>query len=129
MLCFVYCTSFHLVQHVLNTATEACGSPGVHDRAYIYWRILSTDTQAAKVRPIYTMSIGALAYTLLRQSVILAHWPPISLPRTTVACALLNELFVEISSLASVYQKPVATSTFISQGSFGVESMQHRGAE
>jgi hypothetical protein len=64
---------------------------------------------------------------LLRQSVILAHRPPISLPRTTVAPALLNELIGEISSLASVYQKPAAT--FIGQGRVGVESMQHRGTE
>ena len=72
------------------------------------------------------MTIGALAHTLW-QSVILAHRPPISLPRTTVAPALLNELIGEISSLASVYQKPAAT--FIGQGRIGVDSMQPRGAE
>ncbi|KAH9984404.1 Adaptor protein complex beta subunit [Russula vinacea] len=60
-------------------------------------------------------------------SVILAHRPPISLPRTTVAPALLNELIGEISSLASVYQKPAAT--FIGLGRIGVESMQHRGTD
>lgn len=39
-----------LVQKVLNTATKDCDSPDVRDRAYIYWRLLSTDPGAAKVR-------------------------------------------------------------------------------
>ena len=72
------------------------------------------------------LTIGALAHIRLRQSVILAHRPPISLPRTTVAPALLNKLIGEISSLVSVYQKPAAT--FIGQGRIGVDSMQP-GAE
>lgn len=97
-----------LVQRVLDTATKDCDSPDVRDRAYIYWRLLSTDPGAAK-------------------SVVLAHRPPISLPRTTVAPALLNELVAEISSLASVYQKPAAT--FIGMGRIGVESVQHRRSD
>ena len=39
-----------IVQKVLNTATKDCDSPDVRDRAYIYWRLLSTDPGAAKVR-------------------------------------------------------------------------------
>jgi len=101
-------TSQGLVQRVLNTATKDCDSPDVRDRAYIYWRLLSTDPGAAK-------------------SVILANRPPICLPRTTVAPALLNELIGEISSLASVYHKPAAT--FIGQGRIGAESMQRKGAD
>jgi len=42
-------TSQGLVQRVLNTATKDCDSPDVRDRAYIYWRLLSTDPGAAKV--------------------------------------------------------------------------------
>ena len=38
-----------VVQHVLNTATNGCDSPDVHDRAYIYWRLLSTDPGTTKV--------------------------------------------------------------------------------
>ncbi|KAI9461951.1 Adaptor protein complex beta subunit [Lactarius psammicola] len=101
-------TSQGLVQRVLNTATKDCDSPDVRDRAYIYWRLLSTDPGAAK-------------------SVVLAHRPPISLPRTTVAPALLNELIGEVSSLASVYQKPAAT--FIGQGRISAESMQRKGTD
>jgi AP-1 complex subunit beta-1 len=39
-----------LVQRVLELATKECDSPDVRDRAYIYWRLLSTDPGAAKVR-------------------------------------------------------------------------------
>lgn len=38
-----------VVQKVLETATKDCDSPDVRDRAYIYWRLLSTDPAAAKV--------------------------------------------------------------------------------
>ncbi|TFY79476.1 hypothetical protein EWM64_g4535 [Hericium alpestre] len=60
-------------------------------------------------------------------SVVLAHRPPISLPRTTVAPALLNELIGEISSLASVYHKPA--ETFIGMGRVGADSMQRKGSD
>ncbi|ETW79796.1 hypothetical protein HETIRDRAFT_435122 [Heterobasidion irregulare TC 32-1] len=101
-------TSQAIVQRVLNTATKDCDSPDVRDRAYIYWRLLSSDPGAAK-------------------SVVLAHRPPISLPRTTVAPALLNELLGEISNLASVYHKPA--ETFIGQGRVGADSMQRKGTD
>ena len=41
-----------LVQRILDTATKDCDSPDVRDRAYIYWRLLSTDPSAAKVREL-----------------------------------------------------------------------------
>ncbi|GJJ09300.1 hypothetical protein Clacol_003522 [Clathrus columnatus] len=96
-----------VVQRVLNTATKDCDSPDVRDRAYIYWRLLSTDPAAAK-------------------AVVLAHRPPISLPRTTVSPALLEELLTEISTLASVYHKP--PETFIGQGKYGADSVQRSAA-
>ncbi|KAL0952772.1 hypothetical protein HGRIS_007000 [Hohenbuehelia grisea] len=94
-----------VVQRVLNTATKDCDSPDVRDRAYIYWRLLSTDPGAAK-------------------AVVLAHRPPISIPRTTVAPALLEELLGEISSLASVYHKP--EETFVGRGRVGADSVQRK---
>ncbi|KAI0347579.1 Adaptor protein complex beta subunit [Trametopsis cervina] len=97
-----------LVQRVLNTATKDCDSPDVRDRAYIYWRLLSTDPGAAK-------------------NVVLAHRPPISLPRTTVAPALLEELLGEISSLASVYHKPA--QTFVGRGRIGVDSLARKAGD
>jgi vesicle coat complex subunit len=38
-----------IVQRTLQTATKDCDSPDVRDRAYVYWRLLSTDPAAAKV--------------------------------------------------------------------------------
>lgn len=55
---------------------------------------------------------------------ILAHRPPISIPRTNVSPALLDELISEISTLASVYHKPAGT--FIGLGRIGADSMQRR---
>ncbi|KAG8910869.1 beta-adaptin [Tulasnella sp. 408] len=94
-----------IVQQVLEKATKDCDSPDVRDRAYIYWRLLSTDPAAAK-------------------AVVLAMRPPISLPRTTVSPAVLEELLGEIGSLASVYHKPA--ETFIGRGRIGAEAMQKR---
>lgn len=59
---------------------------------------------------------------ILFQAVILSHRPPISLARTSVSAALLEELLGEISSLASVYHKP--PETFIGKGRFGADAMQ-----
>ncbi|EKM76196.1 hypothetical protein AGABI1DRAFT_78919 [Agaricus bisporus var. burnettii JB137-S8] len=98
-------TSQGLVQRILDTATKECDSPDVRDRAYIYWRLLSTDPGAAK-------------------AVVWADKPPISIPRTTVAPALLEELLGEIPTLASVYHKPA--ETFIGKGRVGVDSVQRK---
>jgi vesicle coat complex subunit len=92
-----------IVQRVLQAATKDCDNADVRDRAYIYWRLLSSDPAAAK-------------------SVVLAARPPISLPQTTVPPAILEELVSEIGSLASVYHKPAAT--FIGKGRVGAEEMK-----
>lgn len=39
----------NLVQKVLEYSTKNCDNPDIRDRAYIYWRLLSTDPEAAKV--------------------------------------------------------------------------------
>ena len=39
-----------IVQRVLQTATKDSDNPDVRDKAYVYWRLLSTDPAAAKVR-------------------------------------------------------------------------------
>ncbi|KIJ34931.1 hypothetical protein M422DRAFT_181406, partial [Sphaerobolus stellatus SS14] len=97
-----------VVQRVLNTATKDCDNADVRDRAYIYWRLLSTDPGAAK-------------------AVVLAHRPPITLPQTTVSPAVLEELLGEIGSLASVYHKPA--DTFIGQGKYGADAVQKASAK
>lgn len=114
-----------VVQRVLDTATKDCDSPDVRDRAYIYWRLLSTDPGAAKA----SMSLYASMPTndSLSQAVVLAHRPPISLPQTTVSQALLEELLGEISSLASVYHKP--SETFVGQGKYGADAVHRQASQ
>ncbi|KAF8317857.1 clathrin binding protein [Clavulina sp. PMI_390] len=92
-----------VVQKVLETATKDCESPDVRDRAYIYWRLLSTDPGAAR-------------------AVVLAARPPISLNRTTVSPIVLEELLGEIGSLASVYHKPA--ETFVGRGRMGADGLK-----
>ncbi|WFD19883.1 beta-adaptin [Malassezia caprae] len=93
-----------IVQDVLEKATQACDNADLRDRAFIYWRLLSSaDSGAAN-------------------AVVLAPAPPISIPLTTVSRPLLNELLREISLLSSVYHKPA--STFIGHGRMGLESLQ-----
>jgi len=61
----------------------------------------------------------------LIKAVVLAHRPPISIPRTTVAPALLEELLGEVGSLASVYHKP--SETFIGKGRIGADAVRKAG--
>ena len=61
------------------------------------------------------------------QAVVLAVRPPITIPRTTVSVALLEELLGEIPLLASVYHKPA--ETFVGRGRIGADSVQRKGAE
>jgi vesicle coat complex subunit len=39
-----------LVQKVLQAATSQSDNPDIRDRAYVYWRLLSSDPQITKVR-------------------------------------------------------------------------------
>ncbi len=59
---------------------------------------------------------------MLSEAVVLAHRPPISIPRTTVAPGLLEELLGEIGTLASVYHKPA--ETFIGKGRIGADAVR-----
>ncbi|KAI3388701.1 hypothetical protein SNEBB_002164 [Seison nebaliae] len=76
-----------LVQCVLRMATLECDNPDLRDRGYIYWRLLSTDPNAAK-------------------QVVLAEKPLISEETDLLETSLLDELIWHIATLASVYHKP-----------------------
>ncbi len=76
-----------LVQAVLSAATEKSDNPDLRDRGYIYWRLLSTDPDAAK-------------------AVILAERPVIAEDTGSLDPALLEVLTRNLSTLASVYHKP-----------------------
>ncbi|CAL0314530.1 unnamed protein product [Lupinus luteus] len=76
-----------MIQVVLNNATVETDNPDLRDRAYIYWRLLSTDPEAAK-------------------DVVLAEKPVITDDSNQLEPSLLDELLANIATLSSVYHKP-----------------------
>ncbi|GJN93770.1 hypothetical protein Rhopal_006828-T1 [Rhodotorula paludigena] len=91
-----------LVQKVLALATKTADSADLRDRAYIQWRLLSSDVEVAK-------------------SVILASRPPITLATTSVSPALLDELISELGALSAAYHKPV--QAFVAGGKLGADQI------
>ncbi|KAJ3140785.1 AP-1 complex subunit beta-1 [Geranomyces variabilis] len=79
-----------LVPKVLKYATEESDNPDLRDRGFIYWRLLSTDPVAAK-------------------AIILSDKPAISTETDNIDNALLQELLLHVSTLASIYHKPATT--------------------
>jgi AP-1 complex subunit beta-1 len=76
-----------MVQRVLDMATEESDNPDLRDRGFIYWRLLSTDPEAAKM-------------------VVLGDKPVIEDDTFRLDPALLNILIAQIATLSSVYHKP-----------------------
>ncbi|KAJ1677093.1 beta-adaptin, partial [Spiromyces aspiralis] len=70
-----------LVLRVLKTATEMCADPDVRDRAYIYWRLLSADSNAAR-------------------QVVLTKKPIIRPRQSNVSSEQLREFISELGSIA-----------------------------
>eukprot|EP00004_Rigifila_ramosa_P009952 TRINITY_DN21735_c0_g1_i1.p1 TRINITY_DN21735_c0_g1~~TRINITY_DN21735_c0_g1_i1.p1 ORF type:complete len:913 (-),score=280.20 TRINITY_DN21735_c0_g1_i1:52-2631(-) len=83
-----------MVQKVLGLATNDSDNPDLRDRGYIYWRLLSTDPDAAR-------------------AVVLAEKPLISDDTNTIAPSLLDDLLKHIATLSSVYHK--LPETFVSK--------------
>ncbi|OAF68171.1 Beta-1-adaptin [Intoshia linei] len=75
-----------LVQQILHLATQETDNADLRDRGYIYWRLLSTDANAAR-------------------DVILAERPLISAEVDILDKTLLDELIDDLSSLASILYK------------------------
>jgi AP-1 complex subunit beta-1 len=76
-----------MVQRVLDMATEESDNPDLRDRGFIYWRLLSTDPEAAKL-------------------VVLGDKPVIEDDTFRLDPTLLNTLISQIATLSSVYHKP-----------------------
>jgi len=76
-----------MVQRVLDMATEESDNPDLRDRGFIYWRLLSTDPEAAKM-------------------VVLGDKPVIEDDTFRLDPTLLNTLMGQIATLSSVYHKP-----------------------
>lgn len=97
-----------LVQKVLQAATAENDNPDIRDRAYVYWRLLSSDPQIAK-------------------DIVLSDKPPITSTIRSLPPQLLDSLLNDLSTLASVYHKP--PEAFLGQGRFGAEAMQRAAIE
>ena len=82
--------SKELMENVLSMATEQSDNPDLRDRGYIYWRLLSTDPEAA------------LRVVLADKAIIIDD-------TDCIEPTLLNMLVDNISSLASIYHKPPDT--------------------
>ncbi|RDA96255.1 hypothetical protein CP533_1761 [Ophiocordyceps camponoti-saundersi (nom. inval.)] len=77
-----------LVPKVLKWATEETDNPDLRDRAYMYWRLLSTDVNAAK-------------------QIVMGAKPAISTEAEQLEAATLEEMCLNVGTLATVYLKPV----------------------
>ncbi|OAL01250.1 Adaptor protein complex beta subunit [Phaeosphaeriaceae sp. SRC1lsM3a] len=97
-----------LVTKVLQAATAENDNPDIRDRAYVYWRLLSSDPEVAK-------------------NIVLSDKPPITTTIRSLPPQLLETLLAELSTLASVYHKP--PEAFLGQGRFGAEAMQRAAIE
>jgi len=80
-------TSQEMVQRVLNLATEESDNPDLRDRGYIYWRLLSSDPEAAR-------------------AVVLSEKPEITDDTFSLDPSLLEDLMSQIATLSSIYHKP-----------------------
>ncbi|KAG7127085.1 AP-1 complex subunit beta like protein [Verticillium longisporum] len=76
-----------LVPRVLKWATEETDNPDLRDRAYMYWRLLSTDMAAAK-------------------TIVMTEKPPITAESERLDPATLEEMCLNVGTLATVYLKP-----------------------
>lgn len=86
-----------MVQRALNLATEHSDNPDLRDRGYVYWRLLSSDPEAAR-------------------AVVLSAKPEINDDTITIEASLLDELMGKIATLASIYHKPPAAFVMKSFG-------------
>eukprot|EP00516_Mucochytrium_quahogii_P005983 CAMPEP_0203751480 /NCGR_PEP_ID=MMETSP0098-20131031/5539_1 /ASSEMBLY_ACC=CAM_ASM_000208 /TAXON_ID=96639 /ORGANISM=" , Strain NY0313808BC1" /LENGTH=902 /DNA_ID=CAMNT_0050641213 /DNA_START=113 /DNA_END=2817 /DNA_ORIENTATION=+ len=76
-----------IMENVLSMATEHSDNPDLRDRGYIYWRLLATDTEAAK-------------------QVVLAERPTISDDTAKLEHSLLEMLLENITTMSSIFHKP-----------------------
>ncbi|KAN0061987.1 hypothetical protein ACQY0O_005982 [Thecaphora frezii] len=79
-----------LVPKVLKWATEEVENPDCRDRGFMYWRLLSTDPEAAR-------------------EIVLANKPSISTETDRMDRQLLDQLLLHGSSLASIFHRQPQT--------------------
>ncbi|KAK6827433.1 AP-2 complex subunit beta [Apiospora arundinis] len=79
-----------LVPKVLKWATEETDNPDLRDRAYMYWRLLSTDMNVAK-------------------QIVMGEKPAITAESEKLDPQTLEEMCLNVGTLATIYLKPVQT--------------------
>ncbi|KAK2737362.1 hypothetical protein FQN57_007540 [Myotisia sp. PD_48] len=77
-----------LVPRVLKWCTEETDDPDLRDRGFMYWRLLSTDPETAR-------------------KVVMGEKPPITAESEKLDPKTLEELCLNVGTLATVYLKPV----------------------
>lgn len=77
-----------LVPQVLKWCTEDADDPDLRDRGFMYWRLLSTDPATAK-------------------NIVMGDKPPITAENEKLDPLTLEELCLNIGTLATIYLKPV----------------------
>ncbi|MCJ1314801.1 hypothetical protein MMC15_000113 [Xylographa vitiligo] len=77
-----------LVPKVLKWATEETDNPDLRDRGYMYWRLLSSDPATAK-------------------KIVMGEKPAITAESEKLDPATLEEMCLNVGTLATVYLKPV----------------------
>ncbi|KAM5475581.1 hypothetical protein MauCBS54593_001273 [Microsporum audouinii] len=77
-----------LVPQVLKWCTEETDDPDLRDRGFMYWRLLSTDPETAR-------------------KIVMGEKPPITADREKLDPRTLEELCLNVGTLATVYLKPV----------------------
>lgn len=78
-----------LMSSVLSMCTQESDNPDLRDRGFIYWRLLSTDPETAKI-------------------VVVSEKPVISADTGQYEPELLDELVSQLGTLSSVYHKPAS---------------------
>lgn len=77
-----------LVPKVLKWATEETDNPDLRDRGYMYWRLLSADPATAR-------------------KIVMGEKPPITAETEKLDPTTLEEMCLNVGTLATVYLKPV----------------------
>lgn len=86
-----------LVLKVLKWATEDVDNPDIRDRGYMYWRLLSSE---------HANGING-SFQQVTKSIILNDKPLITADNDNIDVRILEELELNIGTLASIYLKPL----------------------
>jgi AP-2 complex subunit beta-1 len=82
-----------LVPKVLKWATEETDNPDLRDRGFMYWRLLSSDMQTQDPNTA--------------KRIIMGEKPPITAESERLEAATLEEMCLNVGTLATIYLKPV----------------------